>query len=57
MLDSQGFIILVYKLFLIRQQRVVLNEASSDLTSVRAVVPKGSLLGPLLFLICIYLGI
>ena len=36
-----------------RHQRVVLNGQSSKWSSVKAVVPQGSILGPLLFLVYI----
>ena len=35
-----------------RQQRVVLSRQTSFWEKVLAVIPKGSVLGPLLFLIC-----
>ena len=36
-----------------RKQRVVLNGQSSNWVDVKAVVPQGSIMGVLLFLICI----
>ena len=43
----------IYSFLIHRTQRVILNESHSEPPRVKSVVPQGSVLGPLLFLILI----